>query len=228
VTQILVVCDSIGSPWGAKGFAHTLRDLVGEDITVSVHVYAGVPIQSILKTSLSSPQAKYDCVIVHVGNPDVHPRMPRRPLKALRSKGLTFCRDGLFSLPPFFSIQWLLRFPFFLFRVILTRIYREHYASVDEIVQNHIRLTDHLAKTCSRIIVIPLYEVPSIVYGAAHNIRTRAVNASLQHHYETLLFDRPSTSRAVYRRFYNWDAFHLRQPYHELLARDLLNAIDTH
>ncbi len=226
MAAVLLVCDSVGSEWGASGYAKTLaRKMASHGVIVDVRSYGGVPIAKVRPRLFEQDLGRYDVIVVHLGNPDVHPRMPRRPLQVARKAGFSFCRDGLFFVPPSFGPAWVIRLPFFLLRLAIVRNHGEYYATVEEIIEEHVKLVAQLSHHAPVVLTIPIFEVSAGVFGPAHNDRARRVCHGLRAEYGVNLVTGPIVDPETYGPFRNCDWFHLKQPYHELLADYLMNRI---
>lgn len=228
--RVLIVCDSVGADWPRYriyGYANLLAKELEGSASVEVRTYGGIPITGIIDDLKILRDQRFDVALLHVGNPDIHPRLPHRPLKALRSLGLRFCRERIFAIPPRLGIEWLLRAPLFLTRLAIIRVRRDFYSTVDETVKNHIALTEMLRSVASRVVVIPLFEVSSRVYGPAHNHRANEINARLATEYRDDFLIAAVVTSEVYSRFYEADAFHFKRPYHKLLVDHLCKVIQA-
>ncbi|MBF7081593.1 SGNH/GDSL hydrolase family protein [Desulfallas sp. Bu1-1] len=184
-----------------------------------------MPIKKINQALKNLTLNYYDLCIIQIGNPDIHPRMPINILKYFRKKGLAMFRDSLFSVPPIFGIKYLLRFPFFVIRLIFIRLHQEFYATNNEIIYEFQELIRIIKRSSSELIIMPLFEVNSIIYGKIHNIRAMEINKKILDLYKNIVLNSPLLESKTYRNYYNWDWFHFRQQYHNMLSELLVQAI---
>jgi len=99
--KVLIICDSHGTEWGAIGYAWQIKNTLNRD-RVGILEYGGVKLSKIYeeiqenKTMLED----YDIIILGIGNPDIHPRMPKIIMNIFKKFGLKSVRDSYFSVPP--------------------------------------------------------------------------------------------------------------------------------
>jgi hypothetical protein len=225
VDKILFISDSHGTDYGVKSFVSIIcENLV--DKKIKKICYGGKPLDYFIEKILSlNRDEKFDFVILQIGNPDVHPRMPHKILKYFRNKGLKFCRDSLFSIPPSFNLSYILRLPFFFFRLILIRFYREYYNSINEIQDKLTFLVEQLEKIADRIIIMPLFKVNHHLYGEYHNKNVEIINDFLRKSYPDYIFLSKNLDYSVYKKYYNLDGFHFRKNFHIKLSEELIKVI---
>ncbi|MCG6184563.1 hypothetical protein H1215_18960 [Anoxybacillus sp. LAT_38] len=223
--KILFISDSHGTDYGVKSYVSLIcENLVDKE--VKKICYGGKPIDYFIEKVLSlNRDEKFDFAIIQIGNPDVHPRMPHKILKYFRSKGLTFCRDSLFSIPPSFNLSYILRFPFFLLRLILIRFYREYYNSNKEIQDKLTFLVKNLEEIADKIIILPLLKVNHHLYGEYHNNNVDIINDFLRKSYPDYIFTSKNLGYSVYKKEYNLDGFHFRDNFHIKLSEELIKII---
>ncbi|WP_243388194.1 hypothetical protein [Bacillus kexueae] len=221
VNSILFISDSHGTDYGVKSYV----SLISEKHTKKVKkiCYGGMPIDYFIeKVSLLDKSEKVDLTIIQIGNPDVHPRMPHKVLKHLRSKGLKFCRDSLFSIPPTLNLSYLLRFPFFLFRLLLIRFYQEYYNSINEIQSKLAIIIRDLERISKKIIIVPLFKINSFVYGDYHNKNVDMVNSFLSNNYPDYFLTSANLNYEIYKKQFNLDGFHFNDRFHYKLSEELI------
>lgn len=224
-----MVCDSIGSDFGARGFASRFQQTArARGFEVDVRVFGGIPVDKVADAfaeerdvSGADEGAAYDLALVHVGNPDVHPRLPRRPLAALRRRGLRFMKDGLFMVLPRVTWQVVFRLPLFLLRLVVIRVRPEFFGTPEQVAGHHRRLVEQLARRAGEVRVLPVFHVRAGLYGPAHNQRADAVNAALAAAYGDGFLRPAWTEPSFYRPHYAADGYHLRDAFHEQAARAL-------
>jgi hypothetical protein len=141
-------------------------------------------------------------------------------MKALRKLGLRFVRENFFFTPPRFGILWVVKSPLLLIRLVSTRLYRASYTTIDDLTRLHGEIVTNLGEKVPRVLVLPVFEV-SRIYGRDHTNRAREANERLAAAYGPDFVRCPALQPAVYGRFRNRDFFHFRDPYHQLLAREL-------
>lgn len=221
--HVLVVCDSHGSDYGAETYATRIKQSLQRTTCVDILSFGGKPISQIHEEVKAVIVQHYDFCILQVGNPDVHPRMPWRLLKGIRSVGIRFVRDSWFSVPPKWQYRSPVKFPLFILRLCLIRVVPSYYASISDIIHSHIKLYDMLSENCDLVLSFPLFEVNEFVYGSSHNQRARAVNCALSRHYGHKFVTLPILSPKVYKLHFNHDCFHFRDSYHRLLGQSISN-----
>ena len=216
--RVLLVTDSMGSDYGATGFARVAYETW--DASVNWLVYAGLPIAQVAEDLAERVTERYDVAVVQLGVPDVHPRFPLPVMRALRRLGLRFVRENFFFTPPRFGLLWLVKSPLLLLRLVSTRLHRACYTSTDDLVEIHGQIVAELSEKASRVLTLPVFEV-SPIYGRDHTTRARAANERLAAAYGEDFVRCPALEPSVYGRFRNHDYFHFRDPYHRLLAAEL-------
>lgn len=216
--KLLIICDSHGAGYGTTGFAELITQYLGNDWEVDARMFGGIPVTDILEILKVSPLSYYDAAIVQTGNPDVHPRMPIRPLRWLRSKGFPFMRDSLFSVPPVFSGRYCMRFPFFLLRLIVMRFHQEFIIDIDTLIARTDDIVNLTKRASQTTIIVPIFEVKASVYTGSHNSRAVTVNKHLLDKFPELIVGDRMCSPEQYQDYYNRDGFHFKREYHDLLA----------
>jgi hypothetical protein len=216
--RVLIVTDSMGSDFGARGYAAVAK--AQWDAAVDVVTYAGLPIFMVAADLHSMALADYDVAIVQLGVPDVTSRFPLRIMQGLRKIGLKFVRESFFFVPPRFGMQWIAKLPLFVVRLVITRVYRASYTPNDDLVEIHRGIVERLRQSAARVLVLPVFEV-SRVYGRDQGRRARDINQKLAASYGPDFVRCPALEPGVYGRFRNHDFFHFRDAYHQLLAGEL-------
>ena len=223
---VTIVCDSHGAGYGTTGFAELFAKELSPDWRVVSHAFGGLSVRAIYEKLLEEEMPDSEVAVIQVGNPDVHPRMPIRPLRVLRSLGMSFCRDSLFSIPPKPSLRYCLRFPFFLVRLFVMRFHQEFLVSNKELREDFDRLIDYVRRHAKRVIVMPVFAVHPRVYTDTHQMRATSINAYLAEKYPDMFVEPRVLRPSTYMKYYNKDGFHFIRRYHEQvkswLARNVM------
>lgn len=215
VKKVLIICDSHGASYGCKSYSELLKD--SEHYNVDIQTFAGLSTDKVIKEMKLDND--HDYVIIQVGNPDVHPRMPRKLINKIKKVCPYIARDSLFSVPPQISLMYILRYPFFCIRrLVIKRMKKKEYMlSVDEVKNNLKTILERCSKNCKNIILFPLFEVDEKVYGKEHNTNAKIINDWLKENYEENFIDNKILNSTYYKKFYNKDHFHFTNEYHEEL-----------
>lgn len=222
---MLVICDSHGTKWGALGYAWQLKKKLGTN-DVDIIEYGGISIQKIpflLKESIQN--SHYTHIIIGLGNVDVHPRMPLNVMKFCRKIKLFFIREGLFSVPPTLNLYYIIRLPFFILKLIIIRFFKQTYLSNDEIRTAIENIYIDLKDKGEYITILPLFEVNEIIYTNYHNIQSKNINSWLMKNYKNIFFDDQIVEKHFYKNYYNYDFFHFKTEYHNMLSDLLITKI---
>lgn len=219
--RLLIICDSHGAGYGTTGFAESITQYLGKDWEIDARSFGGIAVTGIFEQLQSAQLANYEAAIVQIGNPDVHPRMPIRLLRWFRSRGLAFMRDSLFSVPPNYSVRYFMRFPFFLFRLILLRFHQEFVIDIDTLAGGIEDIVNLTKRVSGRTIILPIFAVKSSVYTGSHNARAREINRHLLSRFPDLMTRDQLCSPEQFQNYYNRDGFHFNREYHDLLAESL-------
>src|SRR5438067_6845430 len=132
MTRILLVTDSMGTDYGARGYARVVKETY--PATVDVLQYAGLPTFMVAHDLDHRELERCDAALVQLGVPDVTSRFPHFVMRGLRKVGFRFIRESFFFTPPNFGWRWVVRFPLLLIRLVVTRIYQASYTEADELV----------------------------------------------------------------------------------------------
>jgi hypothetical protein len=224
--NILIICDSHGTRWGAIGYAWQIKNKL-RNINIEILEYGGVGLNKIyedIKKDIFKLEF-YDMIIIGIGNPDIHPRMPKKIINLLKRFGLTFIRDSYFSVPPIINLSYLIRFPFFLLRLILIRFINETYLSNVMVVEYIDKIVNQLQYKTKKIIILPLFEVNELVYTNTHNQNAIEINTILKKKYVNDLFQSKLLDNNEYKKYYNYDGFHFKTIFHEKLSIELVKII---
>ena len=216
--RVLMVTDSMGTDYGAVGYAHVAKD--SYPATVDVLHYAGLPAFMVAAILDELTLADYDVALVQLGVPDITSRFPLLIMKGLRKVGFKFIRERFFFTPPRFGWRWVAHLPLLVIRLVVTRVYRASFTSADDLVELIDHIVVRLRKHARRVVVLPVFEV-SRLYGRDHTRRAVDVNERLARLFGPDFVRVPALDPAVYGRFRNHDFFHLRDEYHRLLAQEL-------
>ena len=217
--EVLIICDSHGTRWGCVGYANLIKE-EGRNFNVTLLEYPGVKLKEVVEDVKSKQLCYYDVIVVGIGNPDVHSRMPFFLKKFFSFLNIPY-RDSYFSVPPFYCFSFFLRLPFFLIRLALIRIFKESYLDKKEVIEILERLVIMLKKNARKVVVVPLFEVDEKVYGKFHNANVRYVNKRLSRDFPESFFQPEILDPKVYKEFYNIDFFHFKQEFHNRLTVDL-------
>lgn len=216
--RILLVTDSMGTDYGARGYARVVKETY--TATVDVLHYAGIPAFMVAHDIDEREVEQYDVALVQLGVPDVTARFPHFFMRGMRKVGFKFIRESFFFTPPNFGWRWVLRFPLLVIRLVVTRIYQASYTKADELVALIEHIVERLRTRADRVVVLPVFEV-SRIYGRAHSRRAREVNAKLAAAFGDDFIVVPALDPEVYGRYRNDDFFHLRDAWHEMFAEEL-------
>ena len=221
--NFLIICDSHGTKWGAIGYAWQIKKTLNKD-RVDILEYGGVSLSKIYKEIQSdkSMLKNYDVIIIGIGNPDIHPRMPKFFIEFLKKIGLSFVRDSYFSIPPVMIFSYFIRMPFFLFRLLMIRFIDERYLSNQEVLENIQNIVEHLKYKTKKVILLPLWNVNQTVYTRRHNENAKEINSSLKRKFPKEFFESEIFKSDEYKKYYNYDGFHFKNFFHEKLSKELI------
>lgn len=227
--KVLLICDSHGTDWGAKGYANQLKSILSKGIQLDILTFAGVSLKKIEKEIFVflKDEDFYNHIFIGLGNVDVHPRMPITLMRKCRDIGLKVCREGLFTLPPKLSFSYLLRFPFFLHKRLLLFFFKESYATDIEIKKSIKNIITKMnMENTSNIHMLPLLEVKRVFYGNWHNLRVREINRWLKSDFGNILIKNNIFSIDNYKQQFNDDGFHFKDIFHEQIAKCILSIVN--
>jgi hypothetical protein len=221
--KILIICDSHGTKWGATGYAWQIKSILNES-KVDILEYGGVRLTKIYEDirNNSATLENYDSVIIGIGNPDIHPRMPKIIMNLFKEIGLKFVRDSYFSVPPTINLSYLVRVPFFLFRLIVIRFKNETYLTNKEVFKSMSHIIDYMQNKVKKVIVLPLWDVNQLVYTNQHNNNAKEINKLLEKEYTSEFFESKIFKSAEYKRYYNYDGFHFKNIFHKKLSNEII------
>lgn len=220
--KLLIVCDSHGAGYGTTGFVKRMAEKLDQRWEIDRREYGGITVDRIIEKLQDDGLGNYDLGIIQVGNPDVHPRMPIKPLRFLRSLGMSFMRDSLFSVPPNFSLRYFLRWPLFLIRMVVLRFHQEFIFSEKELTEAMRKLIALVDKKCDRMAVLPIFEVSARLYTDSHRRRARRVNEIIRSEFDQAFYQSAILEPEYMRQYYNHDGFHYVAEYHQILCDDLI------
>ncbi|MFS2122309.1 hypothetical protein [Pseudomonas sp. Pseusp97] len=224
--KLLIICDSHGTNWGCKGYASLIENALIRDWDTTTIKLPGLRIESAI-LAITDTHESYDLILIGLGNPDIHPRIPRKFILALRALGIKKARDSYFSVPPTICISYILRLPLFLLRLILIRLFPEFYSSPKELKSVFTRIIKELSLKSDRILIIPTFRVDHRLYGQAHNVRSREFNDFLQEAFPTSTIDPNRLTCTSYENHYNKDYFHFKQGYQDILSIAIIKLIEN-
>ena len=218
--KILFISDSHGANYGATSYSSFLSNKYEIEKMIFAGKHTGYIKENIIFDK------KYDYIFIQVGNPDVHPRMPHLLLKRMR-KLLPFVRDSLFTVPPRFSIMYIIRFPFFFLRILVTKfVYREFYLKNDIVVNNIKKIYDLCKDKSNKILIFPLFKVSPIFYSKYHNSNVEVCNEKMRDLFSNNMLENEVLNYKYYKNYYNRDLFHFKEKYHIQLSELIINIVD--
>lgn len=213
--KILIISDSFGTDYGCKSYTSYLRE-AGHDIYLIP--FPGNSINKIYKyLATYRSTVKFDQIIIQVGAPDFFPRMPKKLLdgKARRIK----LRDSMFVLPPEYSIKFLFKFPLFLLRIFLIRIFPEKFTEIGVFLKEFNRIYILLKDMGVPIKVIPVFSGNRYIYMKNYFRTIQLVNLKLKQRYTCSYLDNEVLSYNFYSQYFLPDFFHLNCNYHKILSQ---------
>ncbi|OBY92285.1 hypothetical protein A6723_028625 [Pseudomonas sp. AU11447] len=218
--KLLITCDSHGTNWGCIGYAELIRkSLEDKNWEVTTLAFPGLSLRKAAPSIIASLETKYDAVIIGLGNPDIHPRIPKKIIASLKKIGIRNIRDSYFSVPPFLSLSYFARLPLFILRLILIRFYKETYLSQNEIKRVLSKIIDVSLKKSKKTIIIPTFKINEKVYGTDHNTRSTDINNYLINNYTEHIVNPQKKAN------YNIDFFHFKQNFQDNLCCVILKKI---
>ncbi|ADL51940.1 SGNH/GDSL hydrolase family protein [Clostridium cellulovorans] len=221
--KVAIICDSHGSDYGCESYSTRVK----KDNTLSIHinVFAGISTDKILNQL--QLDENYDVIILQIGNPDIHPRMPKRLMAKLKKIAPKLAKDSLFSIPPKRSLSFFLRYPFFILRrIIIKRMRKKEFYVTEDILKNNLaEIIARCKSNSNTLYIIPLFEVLERIYGDDHNKKAQKINQWLSNEYRNNYIDSTVFSSDFYKEFYNIDYFHFKNKYHDIIANLILNKI---
>lgn len=215
---LLIICDSHGTNWGCTGYAHRLNGRLSDSWNVTTLAYPGISLKKIYALLCSNDISNYDAIVLGVGNPDVHPRMPRKIINTLKQIGISSARDSYFSVPPIINLSYIARSPLFLIRLLITRFHLETYTTTPELKSLITKTLELLATKTSSIHILPIFKVSERVYGKSHNLNANEINNYLNTTYTPLLINDLSISENVYQHCRNLDFFHFNDEFQDKIC----------
>ena len=221
--RLLFVIDSIADDYGCTGIASRAQQHAA-GWHVDVLRFPGRRLADVRKELNGLNLGPFDAAIMHLGNAEVHPRMPRTPLRWLRRKGLTLARDGLFAIQPWPSWQWLFRIPLLCIRRVTIHLWPRAYSTPDGTLEHLVAIHDQVRQWSQHVVVVPIFPVRPALYGKAHNQAASHVNARLASEglqVANMPWCRPESARS----HFNWDGFHLKDSFHERAFDSLATAL---
>ncbi len=223
--KLLIICDSHGTDWGCMGYAIRLKTLLSENWDTTVLAYPGKDLKKIHTSLLDENIQYYDAIVLGVGNPDVHPRMPRKIISLFKAMGISSARDSYFSVPPKINLSYLLRLPFFIFRILVIRLRTETYTSIQDLKKLTTQIIDYLSTKTTRLYILPIFKVCETIYGKSHNINADEINEYLFDTHQSSLINEETISESIYRHYRNFDFFHFNDDFQEKLTKTIANNI---
>jgi hypothetical protein len=211
--KILILGDSHSENYGSQCYVEGL----GKLYEVKRITSPGEPIQKMI-TKLEGVNIEcYDCCIIQLGNPDVHPRILVKHKEYIRRVFGFRIRENLFALPPRFGMKYLFKvIPAFLKR-LYGILFEDCYNSPDEILEAIQTIIDTV--DCRMVIVMPIFPVRSSIYGSLHNQLAREFNSN-RHKIACVYPD-----IKIYSEDYQADGFHFNNEIHNRIANELSKII---
>lgn len=219
--QLLIICDSHGIDWGCIGYATLTKNYLerNENWEVTIAAYPGISLKKASTSIKQHLEKKYDSIIIGLGNPDIHPRTPKKLVSTLKKIGIRSARDSYFSIPPFICFSYFARMPLFLLRLALIRIFKRTYLSQEEIKSFLTEIIDEANSNTNSTNIIPTLKVNAKIYGKDHNLRSIDINDFLHKKYSTDIINIPGNDK------HNIDFFHYRQEFHTSLSNAIIEKI---
>lgn len=211
--KLLIICDSHGTNWGCNGYADQLKNRLATQWDITTLAYPGISINKIYDFLRAENVDNFDAIVLGVGNPDVHPRIPRTIIIKLKSIGISSARDSYFSVPPQINASYIARLPLFLFRLIAIRFKTETYTSTPELTLAISSTLKLLAPRTKKVYILPIFKVNSRIYGHTHNTNADIINNYIKTKHATHLIEDPDISENVYKKFRNYDFFHFKDEF---------------
>ena len=225
--KLLIICDSHGTDWGCTGYASRLKDILPPQWDVTILAYPGISLKKIHYYLLKEELEQFDSIVLGVGNPDVHPRIPKAVISKLKKLGVKSARDSYFSVPPIINPSYLARLPFFIFRMFAIRFKTETYASTDELKELTSQTIQLLINRTSNLYILPLFKVNSLAYGKTHSANADEINEYIRITHPSYLIEDPYITENTYRKFRNFDFFHFKNEYQIILSRIIEKKVIT-
>ncbi|NNN28144.1 hypothetical protein [Pseudomonas nitroreducens] len=225
--KLLIICDSHGTDWGCNGYANLIKKSLNRYWETKIIELPGMSIKKAIPAISGTPEI-YDSILIGLGNPDIHPRIPRKFILTLRAAGITKARDSYFSIPPKFCTSYILRIPLFLLRIILIRIIPDFYLSLEDLEFEFRELIGKLSEKSKNILIIPTFRVDSRLYGKHHNMRSTEINKFLQKKFPQQLINLDKLTESQYEENYNKDLFHFKQGYQDQISLAIAKLIEEH
>lgn len=225
--KLLIICDSHGTDWGCTGYASRLKNILPPQWDVTILAYPGISLKKIHCYLLKEDIKQYDSIVLGIGNPDVHPRIPKSVISKLKNLGVKSARDSYFSVPPVINLSYLIRLPFFIFRLFAIRLKTETYASTDELKELTTQTIQLLINRTSNLYILPLFKVSSLVYGKTHNTNADEINEYIRISHPSYLIEDPCITENSYQKYRNLDFFHFKNEYQIKLSRIIEKKVIT-
>lgn len=229
MNKILIICDSHGTKWGAVGYAWQIKNNL-TNVQVDILEYGGVSIKKILNDSrLESLKIdEYESIVIGLGNADIHPRMPKFVINIFKRVGLSFVKDSYFTIPPKVTLSYILRFPFFIVRLMFIRYYYESYLTDKEFLVFFKKLIKNNYLDKNKLLILPLLYVNENIYTSRHNTSAEKINNELKQQYPKYFIDDDVFNYANYKKYYNYDCFHFKDKFHEELSAKIMHKLKSH
>lgn len=223
--KLLIICDSHGTNWGCKGYANLIEESLSSNWEATTIELPGLSIKKAIP-AVTGLQDRYDSILIGLGNPDIHPRVPRKIISTLRALGIKKARDSYFSIPPIFCTSYILRLPLFLLRLIFIRIKPDFYSTQSELKSSFTKIINDLSIRSNKIFIIPTFKADHRLYGRSHNLRAIEFNSFLYKNFPASTINLEDITRTRYEDHYNKDLFHFKQEYQDRLSAAITNLIE--
>ena len=224
---LLIICDSHGTDWGCVGYANRLKSLLNDEWDTVTLAYPGISLKKIYSSLCDNELKQFDAILLGIGNPDVHPRMPRAVIGLLKRLGFSSARDSYFSVPPNINLSYLLRLPLFLVRILTVRLRIETYTSAPELEQLISKTIELLSTKTKQLHILPIFKVSEHIYGKTHNLNASNLNRYLYNSHHTNLIKDDAISEKHYKNNRNFDFFHFNNSFQEKLAKTIEKVINN-
>lgn len=167
--KTIVICDSHGSGYGGQAFFDSSEDCY-------IFKYGGFSIVKIYE-DLKNHKLSCEKLIIQIGNPDVHPRLPIKLISLFGKLHPSLGKQHLYSLTPKLSYKSFINIPLFLLRRLITIFWVESYSTPQEIILNISRIAELIEH--KDLFVFQIFQVNRLVYGRYHNTLADETNQLL-------------------------------------------------
>lgn len=211
--KILIICDSHGSNYGVESYSSK----ISKEYDTEILSFPGLSLSKI--NNELCIDRNYNIGVLQLGNPDIHPRMPKRFIDKGKKLSFGIVRDSLFSIPPKLSMSFIIRFPFFLIRLLVIRLMKkkEYYTNEEDFYYIYTCIYKKMIKKCEKVIIIPTFEVNETIYGPWHNRYSKIINTWLVNKFNERVLEFNNFNN----KNFNIDFFHFNDYFHLRLYKEL-------